>query len=104
MSIDKGGSCPLDWGGEFFPNSTVSGELGGLRVSGWPHSSVTIPSQVSEPQASPLDGELERQHTQSAGPSGSLLTRSWPRGSPTPPASVEMGPSQTLPERPLSRI
>lgn len=109
----RGGPCHVHWQGRqlsigrrggFLPNSTVSGELGSSRVSDWPHSSVTIPSQVSEPPASPLNGELERQHTQSTGPSASLLTRSWPRGPPTPPKSMEMGPPQTLPGRPLSSI
>lgn len=104
MSTGKGGSCPLGGRGVFLPNSIVLGELEGLRVSGWPQSSVTFPCKVSEPQAFPLDRELERQHMQSAGPSGSLLTRSWSQGPLTPSTSVEMGPPQTLPERPLSRI
>lgn len=92
MSTGKGGSCPLGGRGVFLPNSIVLGELEGLRVSGWPQSSVTFPCKVSEPQAFPLDRELERQHMQSAGPSGSLLTRSWSQGPLTPSTSVEMGP------------
>lgn len=50
MSTGKRGSCPWGGGRRFLPNSTVSGELGGLRASAWPHTSVSNPSRCQNPR------------------------------------------------------